>query len=145
MRRRILSLLPSTLLIPLRLCDKSPSHWQNTDKEHCIIQWWLRRLTAANAAERGCSSNPLLPTCRATKAGERHTRAAGRGMLTALIASACHHLLFPKAMGSIWPVTRQVYFWQLFILYSLFLSLQSTHANLCIEAAVTKLQFTGLH
>lgn len=36
--RRILPLVPSTLLIPLQLCDKSPSHWRSTDKEHYVIQ-----------------------------------------------------------------------------------------------------------
>lgn len=111
MCRRILSLVPSTLLIPLQFCDKSPSHWQSTDKEHHVIWWWLRRFTVANVAESGCSSNPLLPTCRAVKAGEQPTRAAGTVTLTALTASACCHPLFPKAMGSVWPVTRQVYFW----------------------------------
>lgn len=64
--RRILSLVPSTLLILLRLCDKSPSHLQNTDKEHYVIQWWQQLMLQKSS----CSSNPLLPTHSVTRAGE---------------------------------------------------------------------------
>lgn len=76
MCRRILSLVPSTLLIPLRSCDKSPSHWQNRQRTLCYSMM-TQRLTAANAAESGCSFQPTpshLQGCEGRRAAHQSSR-----------------------------------------------------------------------